>query len=365
MNYKFIAGLFIIAGLISCGQKSDETGKKGNVEILLPTDEVEVSTVTLRTTDFEHELVSNGRISSRQIAELRFLSSSAGNMPVDIFIKNGDRVQAGAAIAMLDTFQLSNSFKQAEDNLEKAYLELQNVLIGQGFVLKDSALIPKETLRLAHVRSGYNSAKIQYDLAKYNLDNAILRTPIAGTVINLFSKPHTAINTSEPFCTIINEGELEVDFKILENELPMIKLGDKVKIRPYASSDIETTGTVANINPSVNKEGGTVNIKAYVQPHSGIFNGMNVSVSVYRSLGKHWIVPKSAVVIRTNKQVVFAYKNGKAAWNYVETGYQNATHYSITSKTLQEGDEIIYEGNEHLADMTVVKLVNSNSNTSE
>jgi hypothetical protein len=53
---------------------------------------------------------------------------------------------------------------------------------------------------------------------------------------------------------------------------------------------------------------------------------------------------------------VFAFKDGKAAWNYVDTGFENATHYTITSKTLQEGDEIIISGNEHLADGTNVKL---------
>ena len=84
---------------------------------------------------------------------------------------------------------------------------------------------------------------------------------------------------------------------------------------------------------------------------------MNVRISVFRSYGKHWAVPKTSVVLRTGKQVVFAYKNGTAAWHYVETGYENSTHYTITSPTLQEGDEVIFSGNEHLADGTNVKLM--------
>jgi RND family efflux transporter MFP subunit len=309
----------------------------------------------LRTVDFEHELVSNGRISAQQVAELQFVSLSSGNIPVRIFVKNGDRVAAGTSIAMLDTFQLSNSCRQAEDNLQKAYLELQDVLIGQGYSLADSTSIPQDLLRLANIRSGYNSARIQYDLAKYNLDNATLKTPIAGTVANLFSKPYCSIDASEPFCTIISEGKPEVDFKILENDLALIKTGDKVRIQSYASPDIESAGSIAGINPSVDKEG-TVRVKAYIQPHPKMFNGMNVRISVFRSLGKQWVVPKTAVVLRTGKQVVFAYKDGKAAWNYVDTGFENATHYSITGKTLQEGDEIIISGNEHLADGTNVRL---------
>lgn len=358
MKWKILAGSFLIAGLACCGQKNseDKADMEESVETLLPTEETEVHTETLRTVDFEHELVSNGRISAQQIAELQFASSSSGNVPVRIFVKNGDRVAAGAAIAILDTFQLSNGYRQAEDNLQKAYLELQDVLIGQGYSLADSASIPRDMLRLAYIRSGYNNARIQYDLAKYNLDNATLKTPIAGTVANLFSKPYCVIDASGPFCTIIGEGKPEVDFRILENELPLIKTGDKVRIQSYASPDIESTGNIASINPSVDKEG-TVRVKAYIQPHPKMFNGMNVRISVFRSLGKQWVVPKTAVVLRTGKQVVFAYKDGKAAWNYVDTGLENATHYSITSKTLQEGDEIITDGNEHLADGTNVKLI--------
>jgi RND family efflux transporter MFP subunit len=357
MNWKLFAGLFLIAGLTCCGQKNNDD-KEESVETVLPTEETEVQTTTLQTIDFEHELISNGRISARQIAELQFASLSSGNVPVRIFVKNGDRVAAGTQIAMLDTFQLSNSYRQADDNLQKAYLELQDVLIGQGYSLADTASIPQDMLKLAYIRSGYNTAKIQYDLAKYNLDNATLRTPIAGTVANLFAKPYCAVNTSEPFCTIISEGQPEVDFRILENELPLIKTGDKVRIQSYASPDIESAGSIANINPSVDKEG-TVRIKAYIQPHPKMFNGMNVRISVFRSLGRQWVIPKSAVVLRTGKQVVFAYKDGKAAWNYVTTGFENATQYTVTSKTLQEGDEIIYSGNEHLADGTNVKLIES------
>ncbi|MDR2681189.1 MAG: efflux RND transporter periplasmic adaptor subunit [Tannerella sp.] len=357
MKWKYFAGLFIIAGLTGCGQSDgkNKEEKEESVETVLPTEETVVYTETLRTVDFEHELVSNGRISAQQVAELQFASaSSAGNVPVRIFVKNGDHVVEGDAIAMLDTFQISNSYRQAEDNLQKAYLELQDVLIGQGYAIGDSAAIPPEMLRLACIRSGYNSSKIQYDLAKYNLDNAVLRTPIAGTVTNLFSKPYCAVNTAEPFCTVINEGKPEVDFNILENELPLIQTGDRVMIQSYASPDIESTGNIANINPSVDKEG-TVRVKAYVRPHPKIFNGMNVRISVFRSLGQQWVIPKSAVVLRTGKQVVFVYKDGQAAWNYVTTGLENATHYTVTSKTLQEGDEIIINGNEHLADGTNVK----------
>jgi RND family efflux transporter MFP subunit len=358
VNLKCFAGLLLLAGLFACGQKEGAKNEEDeeSVETVLPTETVTVRAETLRTQEFEHEIVSNGRISAQQIAELRFAAAAGSNVPVKIFVQNGAFVAAGTAIAMLDTFLLSNSYSQAVDNLRKARLDLQDVLIGQGYQLADSALIPPEVFTLASIRSGYNNAQTQYALAKYNLDNAILRAPIAGTVANLFAKPYSTIDNAEPFCIVIHEGQLEVDFKILENELPLLRKGDRVKIQPYASADIVTAGSIVDINPSIDKDG-TVRIKASVNAHPRLFNGMNVRIGVYRSAGKQWVVPKSAVVLRTGKQVVFAYKDGKAAWHYVETGLENATHYTITGSTLQEGDEVIYYGNEHLADGTNVTLM--------
>ena len=355
---KFITGLVLVAGLVGCGQKGSSNSEEDeeSVVTILPAEEVTVRTETLRTKDFELEIVSNGRISAQQIAELRFVNTSGGTIPIKIFVRNGDRVEAGDAVAMIDTFQLSNSYNQAVNSLERAHLDLQDVLIGQGYTLADSASIPEETFNLANIRSGYNNAKNQYALARYNLENATLRTPITGIVTNLFAKPYNPIDQAEPFCIVIAEGKPEVDFRILENELPMIKKGDRVKIQPYASPDIETTGSVVDINPNVDKDG-MVRIKAYIQPHAHLFNGMNVRIGVLRSYGQQWVVPKTAVVLRTGKQVTFAYKNGKAAWHYVTTGLENSTHCTITSDTLQEGDEIITGGNEHLADGTNVKLM--------
>jgi RND family efflux transporter MFP subunit len=353
MNLRLLTSLLFVIALTCCGQSKQETNDSESVETELETEIPEVQTEILQTVDFEHELISNGRISAGQVAELRFQVQSTDNVPVRIFVKNGDFVSAGAAIAMLDTFLLSNSYRQAEENLQKAYLDLQDVLIGQGYALGDFNSVPEEVMRLAKIRSGYSNALNQHDLARYNLDNAILRTPVPGTVADLFSKPYMNIKSTEPFCRIIDQNTLEVDFKILENELSLIKTGDKVKIQPYSLPEAVSQGNVVNINPSVDIDG-TVRIKASIQPDKRLFNGMNVRISVFRSLGKQWVVPKTAVVLRTGKQVVFVHNNGKAAWNYVTTGLENAAKYTITSETLKEGDEIIISGNEHLADGTEV-----------
>lgn len=57
------------------------------------------------------------------------------------------------------------------------------------------------------------------------------------------------------------------------------------------------------INPLVDDKG-MVKVRARVNGKGKLFSGMNVRVSVRRSLGSQLVIPKSAVVLRSGKQVV-------------------------------------------------------------
>ena len=135
-----------------------------------------------------------------------------------------------------------------------------------------------------------------------------------------------------------------------------IRTGDKVSVTPFSMPDVSVQGRVTEINPWVN-ENGMVNIKASISYHNRLVEGMNVRVSAFRTAGKQWVVPKSAVVLRTGKQVVFTIVDGRAIWNYVDTGLENATQYTITGETLKDGDQIITTGNINLAHESPIKVI--------
>lgn len=83
---------------------------------------------------------------------------------------------------------------------------------------------------------------------------------------------------------------------------------------------------------------------------------MNVRVSVKRSVGEQLVIPKTAVVLRSGKQVVFTLKEGKAMWNYVHTGLENMEEYTVTDG-LEEGMEVITTGNVNLAHEAPVRVI--------
>ena len=73
-QYPFYTLCLALTMLTACsGEKKESASEKG-VETVLPDTKNEVSVMTLKKQIFNHELVSNGKISARGMADLRFES---------------------------------------------------------------------------------------------------------------------------------------------------------------------------------------------------------------------------------------------------------------------------------------------------
>jgi hypothetical protein len=83
---------------------------------------------------------------------------------------------------------------------------------------------------------------------------------------------------------------------------------------------------------------------------------MNVDVKIRTDIEQQLVIPKTAVVLRQNKEVIFTLKNDSIAiWNYVETSYEN-TRYCTIKKGLEPKDIIITSGNTNLAHESLVEV---------
>ncbi len=311
---------------------------------------VEVDTFHLVAAVFRSDVVSNGKVKADEYADMYFRSSELID---DVAVHNGQRVRNGQVLARLDLFKLNAEKDRQEAALAQARLELQDVLIGQGYNPENMASVPEDVMRLARVRSGLQQAESNYNMTLRDIDNATLSAPFDGIVANVKGARHTMATASEPFCRIINDSRMSVVFPILESELPHVENGGMIEVMPY-SSDKKYVGHISEINPVVD-ESGHVTVKAILEQSRSLIDGVNVRVRCSQSLGKRLVVPKSAVVLRSGRQVVFCYKDGRAMWNYVTTGLENLDSYEIT-EGLGEGDTVIVAGNENLAHETPVRI---------
>jgi RND family efflux transporter MFP subunit len=353
-TYLQIAAIMVLFFIVSCGNKpqsTEETGRAGQIQ-----QRNIVQIMELQPTTFTKQLVGNGKLAAFRKAELSFrINGEIEQLPVI----NGMRITKGQLIAALNDTDYRQRLQQSSLALKKAGLELQDVLIGMGFAPADSLSIPPGKMELAKTRSGYTNASLDFATAQRNLNNCQLFAPFAGIVANITQKTHEQTN-GQAFCTLIDDSKFEVVFQLMENELKEVQKGNAVKVLPYAVDEV-FTGKIVEINPVVD-DNGLVKVKALVGNTGRLMEGMNVRVLVEKDVPNQYVVPKSAVVLRDNWEVLFKVNNGKAYWNYVKVVYENSSSYAViphpdkNTASLNPGDTIIVSGNLNLAHESEVEI---------
>ena len=223
-----------------------------------------------------NSLTATGKVKAANYTDLYFRSQE---QIAHVYVKNGARVGKGQKIADLEVFALNSQLRQAEISLEQAKLELQDILIGQGYDPDHLDKVPADMMKLAKVKSGYEQAALQKENALREMENATLVAPFDGVIANLTAKPHHMASSSEPFCRIIQTSNMEVEFQVLENELHLIKMGQKVEIVPQATTVGVQQGEICSMNPLVDEKG-LIQVRARVKGNVGLMEGMNVTVRI-------------------------------------------------------------------------------------
>jgi RND family efflux transporter MFP subunit len=180
--------------------------------------------------------------------------------------------------------------------------------------------------------------------------------PISGVVANLEARANNPSSAFNKCCEVLNDRLMKVDFMVLEGEMGMIAAGQKVEVIPFANTVERAFGAITAINPSVDANG-MIQVTAQVDNPTGkLMDGMNVKVLVKREVPNCIVIPKSAVLYRQNRKVVFVSENNKAIWVYVEVGLENSTEVTITDNSLTEGQQVIVTNNLNLAHETPIAV---------
>jgi RND family efflux transporter MFP subunit len=343
---------FLIILISSCNNTPSNTAVAKPAVKLTEDEKPKVTVLDLKNGTFYKEIISNGKLYAIRKADLKFRVTEVIEK---INVKNGDMVEKGAVLAKLNIFTYDNRLQRARSQFEKAKLDLQDVLIGLGYKTVDSTRIPPSVWKIARIKSGLDNAFFDLQTAEFDYQNTILKAPFRGTVCNLKAKEQNMASL-DAFCTLVDNSTFEAVFQILEPELRNLSENQLVSVVPFAMDTVAQPGTVTEINPLVD-ENGLVTVKAKVTNSRNIlYEGMNVRVLVRRAFPNRLVVPKTAVVLRTGKEVVFTLEGKLAKWNYVKTNDENTTSYSI-AEGLKSGMKVIISGNLNLGHDAEVEVI--------
>jgi len=133
---------------------------------------------------------------------------------------------------------------------------------------------------------------------------------------------------------------------IYENELPFIKLGQKVAITSQSFAERYFSGTIAYIYPNLNPQTRSVKIRIEMEnPDEILKPGMFTNIQIEVDKGIHLAVPESAVLNSGVRKVVFISKGeGMFVPREVNTGSLVNGYYPIQNG-LAKGDVVVSSAN--------------------
>lgn len=362
-TYRPITTILVLALVIPfvCGCKSkkdkeqtEDTTQMARGSYKADKNMVTVEPLTLKT--FNKQLICNGKLEAQSKVTVQF---SAQGTIAKIGVRDGQRVQKGQVLASLDKEQPRRQLEQARLAYDKAEMTLADRLLDYGYTLADTARIPAEQKRVIYINSGFIDAQMALENAERTYDQCDLKAPFGGKVASLKGRVY---EQGGQLCTLIDDSRYLVRFSVLETEFGFVHTGQQVLVSPFINQDVVLKGTIISINPTVDQNG-QIAVTAEVSGSDELMDGMNVRITVENSVPNQMVVPKSAVVIRDNLEVLFRIdeETGHSKWTYVNVVMSNTKEHVVEPNTdrgadLNVGDLIITSGNLNLGDDAVVEI---------
>ena len=210
-----------------------------------------------------------------------------------------------------------------------------------------------------------SNAKIRVEKAKITLEKCTIRAPFDGYVFGLEVSEGEFLNANTKLAQLINMENLVVKAQVLESEIGQVVAKRPVRLSFTALPQAGVIGgKVRAISPFVNETDKTVEtvvtldtIPEGVRP--GMFSDVTIDAKIYQD---RLMVPKTAILPRDNRKVVFKVVDKRAKWEYVKTGVENDEYVEIIEGDIKSGDLVLTDNHFTMGHDTLVKVTRRQKN---
>jgi RND family efflux transporter MFP subunit len=291
-----------------------------------------------------------------------------------LLVDKGDRVKKGDTLIEIDKTELTGKIKEAETNLSLAELSLtdskirledklgelekQKELFEKGIVARRKLEIAQKDYDLIvnqhkSDEARLSEAKQKYESIKEKLTDAVIASPISGTVLKNYIGTKEKIATGEIIAVkgmpLLNIGNLEkfiIKTSVNEIDIGKIKTGQQVDILLEAVLEKRYKGKITEISldAETRTEGSLVNYPVNIEilnTDEKIIPSMTAYIEAVVDKKEDVLyVPIEAVIERYGEKGTDVFEGGKTVFRPVETGINDGNYIEITSG-LNENNKVV------------------------
>ena len=285
-----------------------------------------------------------------------------------VYVKLGDSVRRGQAIAKIEDREIVEQIKQAEATLNvsqatirqrQADLKLAQNNMERSKSLFERDLLPRQTFDDTDAR--YQAAQAQLELSmaqleqtrsrldelKINLQNTIITAPVHGFIGKRTLDPGASVGANTSFMSVVDIRTVRLVINVVEKDLRRIHQGTAVEVEVDAYPAENFMGRVARLAPILDPATRTAQVEIEI-PNStyrlkpGITRARD---SRSRQHDNALVVPTLAVVDLQGKLGVWvpADEGDNPVFNPVTIGIEQQDFTELTSG-VKEGQRIITTG---------------------
>jgi membrane fusion protein, multidrug efflux system len=277
-------------------------------------------------------------------------------------VREADRVARGGLVLAIDPVDYALALEEAQARRARAEADYrERTLFDQTL----EAEVRAERDRAARIRSGLDEVELAVRKAQLDLERTRVFTPFAGRIASLNVVEGQLVRQGDELMTLVDLDPIRVQVQVLEGELAHLAPGARARVRFSAFPGQVFSGTVETINPLVEEQTRTARVTVLVpNPDGRILPGMYARVDLEaQRIPDRIMVPRSAILERDRRTMLFVLEDGRAKWRYVTTGLENEHSIEIRedpeTDMVRPGEIVLTAGHFTLTHDATVRLVDS------
>lgn len=281
----------------------------------------------------------------------------------EILVEENARVEEGGLMVRFDTTEYALAAARAQAGLVDAEARYLEMTFGDEEITDPVAR--QERDRLARARSGLAQAEVALREAEINLDRTSVRAPFPGRIANLRVVEGQFASPGSELLTVVDLDPIKVEVQVLEAEIGYLTAGRRATVRFAAFPAESFSGRISTINPVVDPDSRTARVTVLLSnPQGRIKPGMYARVSLEANyFPDRILVPRSAILEKDRRTMLFVYEDGRAKWRYVTTGLENDTQVEIVpdeeTSMVEPGEVVLVDNHFYIIHDAPVTLVES------